>query len=154
MRHSSIMLTMDTYGHLFPGQAAATVQRLAIYHPQAEVLRMTGTDDASAKMAAHGQRADGTVQHTTAQTNEIELPTGNTETAIIQNEGASRRVAAHSPEWRNWQTRRIQNPVPVKGMRVRVPPPVLIIKLLPQLACLCQRASKQEQYNSLSACGE
>jgi hypothetical protein len=25
------------------------------------------------------------------------------------------------PEWRNWQTRRIQNPVPVKGVWVRVP---------------------------------
>ncbi len=26
------------------------------------------------------------------------------------------------PEWRNWQTRWTQNPVPVKGVRVRVPP--------------------------------
>ena len=30
-----------------------------------------------------------------------------------------------SPEWRNWQTRWIQNPVPVEGVWVRVPPPVL-----------------------------
>ncbi len=29
------------------------------------------------------------------------------------------------PEWRNWQTRRIQNPVPVKGVWVRVPSSVL-----------------------------
>ena len=28
MRHSTIMLTMDTYGHLFPGQEAETVARL------------------------------------------------------------------------------------------------------------------------------
>ena len=28
MRHSTIVLTMDTYGHLFPGQDAATVARL------------------------------------------------------------------------------------------------------------------------------
>jgi hypothetical protein len=27
MRHSSIQLTMDTYGHLFPGQEADTVAR-------------------------------------------------------------------------------------------------------------------------------
>ena len=29
------------------------------------------------------------------------------------------------PKWRNWQTRRIQNPVPVKGVWVRVPSSVL-----------------------------
>jgi integrase len=28
MRHSSIVLTMDTYGHLFPGQEAETISRL------------------------------------------------------------------------------------------------------------------------------
>lgn len=28
MRHSMIVLTMDTYGHLFPGQEAETISRL------------------------------------------------------------------------------------------------------------------------------
>jgi integrase len=28
MRHSTIVLTMDTYGHLFPGQEAETISRL------------------------------------------------------------------------------------------------------------------------------
>ena len=31
------------------------------------------------------------------------------------------------PEWRNWQTRWIQNPVSVKDVRVRVPPLVLLL---------------------------
>ena len=34
------------------------------------------------------------------------------------------RLAAQ-PKWRNWQTRRIQNPVPVTGVGVRVPPSAL-----------------------------
>jgi hypothetical protein len=54
MRHSSITLTMDTYGHLFPGQevdAVAQMQTLlADPVTQPEVLRATGTD---------GQRVDG-----------------------------------------------------------------------------------------------
>ena len=49
MRHSTITLTMDTYGHLFPGQDAATVARLPIMlasEPMA--LRATGTDGRAA----------------------------------------------------------------------------------------------------------
>lgn len=34
MRHSSIMLTLDTYGHLMPDEAAGTVQRLAMFYPK------------------------------------------------------------------------------------------------------------------------
>ncbi|MBN2473341.1 MAG: hypothetical protein JXB62_01940 [Pirellulales bacterium] len=30
VRHSTITLTMDTYGHLFPGQAAAAVHRFPV----------------------------------------------------------------------------------------------------------------------------
>ncbi len=49
MRHSSITLTMDTYGHLFPGQEADAVSRLRgmLTVPQ-ESLNATGTDDATA----------------------------------------------------------------------------------------------------------
>ena len=44
MRHSSITLTMDTYGHLFPGQNAETVHRMPdMSGPDPEVLRATGT---------------------------------------------------------------------------------------------------------------
>jgi hypothetical protein len=56
MRHSSITLTMDTYGHLFPGQevdAVAQMQTLlADPVTQPEVLRATGTDD----LRVDGQR--------------------------------------------------------------------------------------------------
>jgi hypothetical protein len=46
MRHSSITLTMDTYGHLFPGQEAETVGRFPSMLSQQldEALRATGTD--------------------------------------------------------------------------------------------------------------
>jgi len=50
MRHSSITLTMDTYGHLFPGQEADAVRRMRemFNRPSHHVLRATGTDDANA----------------------------------------------------------------------------------------------------------
>jgi len=49
MRHQSITLTMDTYGHLFPGQEADAVGRmrkmLVNQEPASKALRATGTDD-------------------------------------------------------------------------------------------------------------
>jgi len=53
MRHSSITLTMDTYGHLFPGQEADAVGRLRdlLGVPLADALRATGTDDQLPKPA-------------------------------------------------------------------------------------------------------
>jgi hypothetical protein len=64
MRHSAITLTMDTYGHLFPGQDAAAVAALPgmMTDPQdsPEELRATGTDGGGqSKMAANRQRANG-----------------------------------------------------------------------------------------------
>jgi len=48
MRHSTITLTMDTYGHLFPGQDAATVARLPnMLGSEPKALRATGTDGAA-----------------------------------------------------------------------------------------------------------
>ena len=43
MRHSSITLTLDTYGHLLPDEAAETVARMPFVEPIR--LSMTGTDD-------------------------------------------------------------------------------------------------------------
>ncbi len=43
MRHSSITLTLDTYGHLLPDEAAETVGRMPVVEPIE--LRLTGTDD-------------------------------------------------------------------------------------------------------------
>jgi integrase len=58
LRHSTITLTMDTYGHLFPGQEAETVARLPMMLGDAEpiALRATGTDDFAA--AADDGHAD------------------------------------------------------------------------------------------------
>ena len=62
MRHSTITLTMDTYGHLFPGQEADTVARFPdMLNCKSNALLATGTDDAEVKTdqrrAAHAQRA-------------------------------------------------------------------------------------------------
>ena len=50
MRHSSIVLTMDTYGHLIPGQEAETVARFSdlMCNDQPNVMRATGTMDEKA----------------------------------------------------------------------------------------------------------
>ena len=49
MRHSSITLTMDTYGHLFPGQVAEAATNMADLlteqEPNHEVAFATGTDN-------------------------------------------------------------------------------------------------------------
>lgn len=61
MRHSSITLTLDTYGHLLPGQEADTVARFPSMMGDAgdaSEMRATGTDDASAQQNA---------QHSTPQ---------------------------------------------------------------------------------------
>jgi integrase len=52
MRHSSITLTLDTYGHLLPDEAAETVSRMP--DVEAAPLRMTGTTDAVETMAGGG----------------------------------------------------------------------------------------------------
>ena len=46
MRHSTITLAMDTYGHLFPGQEADAVanMRQMLIDDTPEELRATGTD--------------------------------------------------------------------------------------------------------------
>ena len=55
MRHSTITLTMDTYGHLFPGQDAATVARFPnMLSDEPKALRATGTADASATATGEG----------------------------------------------------------------------------------------------------
>ena len=45
MRHSSITLTMDTYGHLFPGQEADAIKKLPnMLSASPNDLQATGTD--------------------------------------------------------------------------------------------------------------
>ena len=60
MRHQSITLTMDTYGHLFPGQEADAVDRVRqLMDPERgsdESLRATGTDNLAPMPAQRAQR--------------------------------------------------------------------------------------------------
>ena len=58
MRHGNITLTMDTYGHLFPGQEAdAIVQmRKLLFCNGPDAMRATGTDDLSGKVQGDAQR--------------------------------------------------------------------------------------------------
>ena len=57
MRHSTITLTMDTYGHLFPGQEADAAARLhAMLNPDRSEVRATGTDSADAILSFEAQR--------------------------------------------------------------------------------------------------
>jgi integrase len=45
MRHSAITLTMDTYGHLFPGQEAEAIGKMKEFFSEpTPVLKATGTD--------------------------------------------------------------------------------------------------------------
>jgi hypothetical protein len=50
MRHSTSKLTLDTYGHLPPGQDAEAAQELGQFFNQREVVQMTGTDDAPIRL--------------------------------------------------------------------------------------------------------
>ena len=63
MRHHSITLTMDAYGHLTPGQEADAIGRMReMFAPLPEALRATGTDNATAdtpKGAQHQAQHSG-----------------------------------------------------------------------------------------------
>ena len=57
MRHSSITLTMDTYGHIFPGQETEAVGRLeGFMGPRDERLAATGTMDAVPNAQGAGEQ--------------------------------------------------------------------------------------------------
>jgi integrase len=77
MRHSSITLTMDTYGHLLPGAEAEAADRLGamvgaslleLNGTEKNILRMTGTDDApvSAQRVAQQLGRESTLSDATA----------------------------------------------------------------------------------------
>ena len=59
MRHSTITLTMDTYGHLFPGQEADAVARLRdmMATNQPETMQAIGTDVLTVQQDDGEQRA-------------------------------------------------------------------------------------------------
>lgn len=61
MRHSTITLTMDTYGHLFPGQEAETVARFPVMlGSDPHTMRATGTTgDRSESITPYTHHAGG-----------------------------------------------------------------------------------------------
>ncbi len=64
MRHSVITLTMDTYGHLLPGQAADAVAKLpALLADSAAPMRATGTIDAHPGEAVGDNSRDSAQRH-------------------------------------------------------------------------------------------
>ena len=68
MRHSTITLTMDTYGHLFPGQEAdAVIGMRDLLFTLPEALRATGTDDNCQLGTGDAQRAARETRRTDAR---------------------------------------------------------------------------------------
>ena len=60
MRHSTISLTMDTYGHLFPGQEADAANKLSqIITDVPTLLEATGTDGSQPKKQRSARRSTG-----------------------------------------------------------------------------------------------
>ena len=84
MRHQSIGLTMDTYGHLFPGQEADAVDGLQdLLAGPSEALAATGTDDVTPEPPGgaqrQAQRADRETRRTAATPcDETDNPPRNT----------------------------------------------------------------------------
>jgi integrase len=68
MRHSTIKLTLDTYGHLLPGQEADAVDGLGQFFSQPEVAPIaalkTGTDDAQADLLEGGRNRGRSTKRT------------------------------------------------------------------------------------------
>ena len=89
MRHASIVLSMDTYGHLFPGQEAETVARLpSMMGVQPEALRATGTDDGAAIDAMPSQPKSA--QRVAQQSGRSSLQTDATACELPSTHGAEK----------------------------------------------------------------
>ena len=79
MRHSTVSLTMDTYGHLFPGSEAAAVAKLDdLCDGERQTTRATGTHDAAVLSIADAQRpkSAGKAQHWAQHTGRETMPSG------------------------------------------------------------------------------
>ncbi len=79
MRHSAITLTMDTYGHMFPGHEADAVGKLpGMFGNHPKALQATGTDDSqglTAKlMPANRQQLSGETWPEAARSGESDSP--------------------------------------------------------------------------------
>jgi len=127
MRHSAITLTMDTYGHLFPGQEADAVDQLgAILNTS-----LSDTSQRQAQQSGHEtlRRVATHGDKSTDNSNSSDEP----ETSSISRENATngdglRRnsvLLESPPEGKRMASRLIRNQLPRKRLRVRVPCPPL-----------------------------
>jgi hypothetical protein len=111
MRHSTITLTMDTYGHLFPGQEAETVARLPnMLSDASEALKATGTADAAASLGQHlGQQLEGKTRHPAGSDGERQEANGRVTVCPnvlpIDDLGSQRRLLATAGKSAPWRTR-------------------------------------------------
>jgi len=76
MRHSTITLTMDTYGHRFPSSEAETVKRFsAMMDDGPTVLRSTGTADSDPQQLRHETVQKDATMASSAQHGRIDIRT-------------------------------------------------------------------------------
>jgi len=105
MRHSTIVLTMDVYGHLFPGQEADTLARLPeMLGSVPGVMRATGTCDATSGGSGAGigaavgvavNRPDMAEQdHTRPELGSVPASMDSPQLFTLTGHGASWRVLA------------------------------------------------------------
>ena len=64
MRHSTITLTMDTYGHLFPGQEAEAISRFSLFMgTRLFPLAATGPEDNTPELCSARSSSGGAAQY-------------------------------------------------------------------------------------------
>ena len=101
MRHSSITLTMDTYGHLFPGDEAETVRHFPDLGPPASNGRLApigGGEDSTpdARLALCLALQDGSSE-TRVDSDGLTTPAGGPETPFSEGRGRIRTDDGLSP---------------------------------------------------------
>ncbi len=118
MRHSTITLTLDTYGHLLPDEAAETVERMPTAEPV--TLRLTGTDRADTppptapptRAQNRADRCDGARPATPSNS-----PTPRTKNPAFPRQNAGKRGSqaereGFEPSVAVYPLQRISNPSP------------------------------------------
>ena len=117
MRHSTITLTLDTYGHLLPDEAASTVARMPDVEPIG--LRLTGTADAPGTSPDAGSKVTATATATGARVpTSVRDKTRGEPRSYTQNTHAGVAELADAADSKS---------AGVKPVGVRVPPPALRI---------------------------
>ena len=84
MRHSTITMTLDTYGHLLPDEAANTVSMMP--NLEESVMRLTGTDDRVIKSSQTARRAPAVHPAVAVQDREIQCIPVREQLALVLSE--------------------------------------------------------------------